>query len=86
MAIIISLLGVAPPPRTPPHQHLRCARRPVSSANLASARTTAQNATPPELQGSKVEAVPEPAQFKLRTPQAISRVPRSAIGIPPSTN
>eukprot|EP00969_Alexandrium_andersonii_P160420 7088087-Alexandrium_andersonii.AAC.1 len=49
----------APPLPGPSEKRLRCARRPGSSADSASARTAAQNP-------------PCPAQFKLRTPEAMS--------------
>eukprot|EP00969_Alexandrium_andersonii_P235574 10400856-Alexandrium_andersonii.AAC.1 len=49
--VIISLPGGAPPSLDPAEKRLRCARRPVSSADSESARTTAGNAPLQSLRG-----------------------------------
>eukprot|EP00969_Alexandrium_andersonii_P062547 2755114-Alexandrium_andersonii.AAC.1 len=56
-------------------KRLRRARRPVSSAESASAQESgAERNYPSGASGTKLEAVSGPRQFKLQTPQAISHV------------
>eukprot|EP00969_Alexandrium_andersonii_P178934 7910799-Alexandrium_andersonii.AAC.1 len=60
-----------PPPSEPLGTPSEPPGQPLSSSDSESARTTAQNA-PSGASGTNYEAIPRPAQFELRTLEAIN--------------